>query len=143
MNNRTRFLIFAALILGAVYAYKFTDWFEQKEIQIKYRSLPDRNAKKAMRADPITFYLDKEYKITSLKIISVDEAATNKYPHAYWHLVSESNSVSITDFVYGVIPAGLKPKIAGMTAEPLQRSSNYRLFIEAGKFKGEKDFKTN
>lgn len=134
MKNRTSFLILAALILGAVYAYKFTDWFAKKEIQIKIRDLPGRGG--------IIFYLEKEYQLTSLKVISADEAKTNKYPRALWDLVSDSNSVPVTDFSYGDSIAGMKPKVAGLRAVPLQASGNYRIFIEAGKLKGEKDFQT-
>jgi hypothetical protein len=139
MKNRTLFLVLTALILGAVYAYKFTDWFAKKEIQIKYRSMPGRSA---TFGNAVSFYLDREYKITSIKVISMDDAVTNKYPRALWYLVSDSNSVPVTDFTYGGIIAGMKPKIAGVAPEPLRGDGNYRVEIEAGKFKGEKDFQT-
>lgn len=136
MKKRTAFLIFFALILGAVYAYKFTDWFAQNEIHIKYRKLPGNSS--------IMFYfVDEEHSLTSLKVISVDEAATNKYPHALWHLVPVSNAVPVTDFVYGISPSGMKPKIAGLAAEPLQGGSTYRLIVETEKLKGEKEFLTH
>lgn len=142
MKNQTKFLIFVALILGAFYAYRFTDWFGKKEIQLKYKVFAGRSpAKDASVADPIAFYLiDKEYRLTSIKVISADEAATNKYPHAYWHLVSDSNSVPVTDFMYGGKVGGMKPKIAGLAARPLVAGGNYRIFVEAGKLKGEKNF---
>ncbi len=139
MKNRTLFLVFSAVILGAVYAYKFTDWFEQKKIQIKFRGL---TGDAANAGGPIIFFLDKGYNLTSLKVVAVEESATNKYPHALWHVVSESNSVLITDFSYGAIPTGMKSKIAGLAAEPLQDAIQYRLLVEAGKAKGEKVFQT-
>ncbi|MEP6662836.1 MAG: hypothetical protein ABJC04_04130, partial [Verrucomicrobiota bacterium] len=86
MQKRTYFLIFLAITLSALYVYKFTDWFEKKQIQIKFRNLVGRG-------DGVTFYLDQEYPLTSIQVVSTAEAATNKYPHAYWHLISESNSV--------------------------------------------------
>jgi hypothetical protein len=140
MKNQTKFLIFFALVLGAIYAYRFTDWFSEKKIQIKYRVMAGRGEKSA-GADPVTFYLmDRAYELTSVKVISLDEAATNKYPRAYWHLVSDSNSVSVADFLYGENLAGMKPKVPGLAAWPLKAGGNYRIFIEAGKLKGEKDF---
>ena len=142
MKSRTVFLILAAVTLGAVYAYKFTDWFEPKQIQIKYRSLAVGRAATPGGADAITFYLDKEYQLTSLKVISTEEAATNKYPHALWHLVSESNSLPVTDFLYGATLPGMKPKIGGIAPEPLAGNKTYRIFIETKKLKGEKDFET-
>ena len=86
------------------------------------------------------FYLEKEYPITSLKVISLAEAATNKYPHALWQLIAESNSVPVTDFIYGENPPGMKPKITGVTPEPLESAGKYRIFLETAKLKGEKDF---
>ena len=86
------------------------------------------------------FYLDKEYQITALKVISLTEAATNKYPHALWQLVPESNSVPVTDFIYGENPAGMKSKIAGVPPEPLEPNGTYRIFLETVKLKGAKDF---
>ncbi|MEO6335656.1 MAG: hypothetical protein ABIP71_02395 [Verrucomicrobiota bacterium] len=133
-----KFLIFAAIILGAIYAYLFTDWFAEKKIQIKYRILPGRGA--AGGVEPIMFYLEKEYPITSIKVISLADAATNKYPHALWELVSQSNSVPVTDFIYGENPAGMKAKIAGLAAEALAPNGKYRIFLETTKLKGEKDF---
>jgi len=140
MKNQSKFLIIAALILAAIYAYRFTDWFQEKKIQIKYRSLVERGSAKSSAADSITFYLEAEQRLTSIKVISADEAATNKYPHAYWHLVSDSNSLPVVDFMYGANLAGMKPKIAGLMPQPLESGANYRILIEAGKVKGEKDF---
>jgi hypothetical protein len=141
MKNQTKFLIFVAVILGATYAYRFTDWFGEKKIQIKYKVITGRSGAKSSAADPVAFYLvDKEYGLTSIKVISVDEAATNKYPHALWHLISDSNSIPVADFMYGGAVAGMKSKVAGLLAEPLHKNGNYKIFVEAGKLKGERDF---
>ncbi len=131
-------MIFAAVILGAVYIYRFTDWFAEKKIQIKYRSLAERGA--ANTVEPITFYLEREYPMTSLEVISLADAATNKYPHALWHLVAASNAVPVTDFLYGQNVPGMKPKIAGVAPEPLEPNKRYRILLETTTIKGEKDF---
>ena len=141
MKNQTKLLIFVAVILGAIYAYRFTDWFGEKKIQIKYKVVAGRGTAKSSGTDPIVFYLvDKEYRLTSIKVVSVEDAKTNKFPRAYWHVISESNSAPVADFLYGKAPAGMKSKIAGLVAEPLAANGNYRILVEAGKFKGEKDF---
>lgn len=138
MKNRSKLLVFAAVILAALYAYRFTDWFAEKKIQIKYRLIPDPNAPGAI--DPILFYLEREYPLTSIKVISVTEAATNKYPHAFWHLVAVSNAAPLTDFSYGATVPGMKSKIAGLAAEPLLPNMSYRIYIETAKMNGEKEF---
>jgi hypothetical protein len=131
MKNQSKFLIFFAVVLAAIYAYRFTDWFAQKEIQIKYRTRP---------GEPIMFYLDKEYQVTSLKVISLADAATNKYPHDLWHLVADGKPAPVTDFFYGGVVPGMKPKIAGLAPEPLQLGADYRIVLESPKIKGEKVF---
>jgi len=138
VKSQTKFLIVAFVILGAAYAYWFTDWFAEKKIQIKYRNLPGRGAPGSI--EPVMFYLEKGYPLTSVKVISVDEAATNKYPHTLWQLVAASNAVPVTDFIYGEVPPGMKPKIAGVTPEALVSTGNYRILLETAKIKGEKDF---
>ncbi len=143
MKSRTLFLIIAALILGAVYAYKFTDWFQPKQIQISFRTIDRRGEAVSGPASPITFFLGKEYPLTSLKVISVEEAVTNKYPHALWHLVPENGPALTENVRYGVVPAGMKLKIPGLNAEPLQPDTKYLLLVEAGKFKGEKEFQAH
>lgn len=139
MKLQTKLLIVAAVILGGAYAYWFTDWFAEKKIQIKYRSLPGRGAPGSI--EPVMFYLvPKAHNLISIKVISLDEAATNKYPHALWHLVPTSNAVQVTDFIYGEPPPGMRPKIAGVTPEALVPEGHYRIFLESEKLKGEKDF---
>lgn len=140
MKNRTISLILLAIVLAGFYAYRFTDWFAEKKIQIKYRTLPERGSPNSV--EPITFYLEKEYPITSLKVFSVTEVTTNKYPHALWHLVAVSNSALVTDFVYGGAIPGMTPKIAGMVPEPLRPNESYRIILEANKLTGEKEFQT-
>ncbi|MDQ6630413.1 MAG: hypothetical protein M3Y82_01485 [Verrucomicrobiota bacterium] len=132
MKMRTGFLICAALILGAIYAHFFTDLFGPKKIHILFTN---RNSK-------IFFGLDnKEYNITSVKVFRAAEIATNKYAHPLWNLTTDSNSAPTTDFLYGSPIAGMKPAVAKVEPEPLEPNVNYRIVVEAGKIKGEKDFK--
>jgi hypothetical protein len=57
-----------------------------------------------------------------------------------WHLVSNSNSVPIKDFTYGMAIKGMQPKIKGAVADPLVPGMAYRLFVEAGEIKLTHDF---
>jgi hypothetical protein len=139
MNKRTLILIVSAIVLFAAYAYFFTDWFDRKHIQISYRAFPDR------RADPtkvatLTFYLDKEYPVTSLKFFRNDEVATNKYPVPIWHLVCASNAAKVTEFEYGRVIRGMKPANARTRAPELVPDQSYKVVVEAGKVAGEKTF---
>lgn len=130
MRKQTGILITAALVLAAVYVIKFTDWFGQKNIHILFR----------MRGKQPVFALeDREYRITTIKVLRAEDAKTNRYPHAVWHLVgaSEKGSEPVTDFVYGEKIKGMKPAVAGTGAEPVEKNTDYKLIVESGKLKGE------
>jgi hypothetical protein len=133
-------MVAMAVLLAVLYGVFFTDWFRGGEIQIRYRSLPDR--KKPVRGvQPVTFYLDKEYPLTAIKVFSADEAKTNRYPPLLWHMVPETNAAPVDLFIYGRRVKGMKPAIARTTAEPLQPNTTYRIVVESGKLRGEQDFK--
>ncbi|MBC8003025.1 MAG: hypothetical protein H7X97_10605 [Opitutaceae bacterium] len=138
MNKRSLFLIAVTVILGATYAYFFTDWFKKKQIQISFRTFPGRAVKSDV--EPIIFLLDKQYKLTSIKVLSVDEALTNKLAHPLWHLISDTNSVPVTDFHYGERVKGMKPSVPKIVAEKLVPDARYRIIVDAGKIHGEREF---
>jgi hypothetical protein len=139
MNKRTAFLIGAALVLAAVYLFAFTDWMAPKKIQIMWRDVPGRGGRGS--GSTLAFYLDAKYTLTSVKVFSTDEARTNKYPRALWHLVSETNSTPIEEFAYGSLIGGMKPDIPHSEPEPLLPNAPYKIIIEAGKkLKGELTF---
>ncbi|MBA4146519.1 MAG: hypothetical protein H0X66_00270 [Verrucomicrobia bacterium] len=134
MNKKTLTLISVALVLGAVYLVKFTDWFAEKNIQILFRMY---------KGQPFFGLENKEYHLTSIKVVKVEEASTNKYAPALWHVVAadpEKGSAGLTDFIYGQKIDGMGPAIPEMTPTPLVKNTNYRILLEAGKVKGEREF---
>jgi hypothetical protein len=91
--------------------------------------------------NPVVFGFDGgKLKLTSIKVVPVSAIETNKYPEPIWHLVSESNSVPVKDFMYGMRIAGMHPAVQGATPDALEPNVKYRLLIEAGAFKAEHDF---
>lgn len=133
MRKQTGFLIGAAGLLAALYVFFFTDWFGPKKIQILFTT----------RNGQAVFALDgKEYALHSVKVYRMSDLATNPYPHALWHLVStnEKGSLPTTAFPYGAAIAGMKPAVPGTKAERLEPQVSYRLLVESGKIKGEKEF---
>jgi hypothetical protein len=133
MRKQTGILIVAALVLGTIYALKFTDWFGPKNIQILFTT----------RRSKAFFGLDgKEYSLNTIKVYRAGEISTNKYAHALWHLVAtnEKGSTPVTEFVYGETINGMKPAVPGTGAEPLKSKMTYRIFIESEKASGQRDF---
>src|SRR5436853_348199 len=90
--------------------------------------------------NPVIFGFDRKLKLNSVKVIPLRSIETNKYPQPIWHLVSDSNSVPVKDFVYGARIPGMRPSIPGATADPLEPGVGYRLLIQAGSFNSKHDF---
>ena len=141
-------LITLAVLLGSGSLYLNQDWFAKDNIQIYHRSRPVRGGifRRGKRVDtgqaiePLFFSFDRKLKLTSLKVIPLSEIETNKYPHAVWDLVSDSNSVPVKDLLYGTPIRGMRPTVKGAAPDPLEPGVTYRLLIEAGSRKAEHDF---
>lgn len=149
MTKKGIVLSVIALLLGATYVYFFTDWFNKQTIQIMFYIRPNRPANiprqpKSPPVYPVSFMLRGKYKLTSVKVVSAEEFATNKYANPLWHLVSVSDSGSrpAKSFVYGGQIPGMKPAPAHERAEPLEPDVPYLLMVEAGKIKGCTNFFT-
>jgi hypothetical protein len=148
MTRKVWILIAVAVLLGGFSLYLNQDLFSKENIHVYHRSRPYRAALFRRKRpddspiDPIVFGFNRKYRLTSLKIIPVSDIETNKYPQPVWHLVSESNSVPIKDFMYGMAIAGMHPAIKGAAPDPLVAGGKYRLFVEAGPLKAQHDFET-
>jgi hypothetical protein len=134
MNKQTTVLIGVFLVLATLYVAKFTDLLKHKNIQIHWTN---------SRAIPgsISFFLDKGYELTSVKVVPTEEAKTNKYPHELWHLIPNTSPVVLSNFTYGVAIPGMKPKISTALPERLEPGMDYSLLVETSTgLKGEKSF---
>lgn len=138
MKNRTSLVILAVLLVIAGFVFRFTDWFSPRQIQISYRIIPGRG--KPGSVEPVVFLLNQESKVTSIRVYSLDEEKTNAHPHDLWHLVAITNAVPVTDFPYGGPLPGLRPFYTNSIPEALATNGNYRIVVQAGKIKGQRDF---
>ncbi len=150
MTTKQWALIALAVVLGGTSVYLNSDWFAGDDIHIFYTSRPQRGGflRRARRPDtsevnPVIFGIDRKLKLTSIKVVPVSDLQTNQYPHAIWQLVSESNSPPIKSFIYGLPVPGMHPAVKGVAPEPLQPGVSYRLFIEAGGRRAQRDFVPN
>lgn len=89
------------------------------------------------------FEFSQKLKLKDVKVVSAAEALTNKYPHALWEMISDSNSVPTRGFLYGMNIPGMRPAYNGVIAEPLDPSQKYRLEIKAGSLRAEHEFDLN
>jgi hypothetical protein len=140
MNKRTVLLVCAALVLAGAYLRYFFDWHERSEIQIFCEK--SRSAILGGSETPgIVFHFTGSYPLTSIEVVDAEDARTNKFPHALWHLVAADKPVPTSSFGYGAAIPGMKPEIATALPEPLQDDTKYSLRVEAAKnFKGQINF---
>ena len=129
------------VVVGGLFIYLNRDWFQRRPIQISHRLY--RFAGRFGGADTPTtvmFEFDRRLKLTSIKVVGLADAQTNKYPQPLWHMVTSSNSVPTKGFVYGLDVLGMRSAVNDASAEPLDPRQTYRLLIEAGSLKAEHDF---
>ena len=139
MNKKNFILITVVFLLAGVYVVYFTDWFRPKTMQISHTSRPMAGARGSFSA-PLTFSLGNYYELTEIKVVPLDDLRKNPLAQPVWHLVSDSGSDDVDRFSYGQNIGGMHPAIAGARAEPLQPGVNYRIFVHAGRTKGQHDF---
>ena len=141
MAQKPSLLIALLVVLGGLFMYLNRDWFQRRPIQISHRFY--RFAGRFGHSDtatPVMFEFDRRLKLTSIKIVSLADAQTNKYPHPLWYMMSSSNSVPTKGVVYGMDVPGMRPAVKGATADPLDPQQTYRLLLEAGCARGQHDF---
>jgi hypothetical protein len=144
MTKKTIFFIVLVVLLGGLSFYLNRDRFKSAPLEIGHRSVVPRDwlvrRFKNSHSNPVIFLLNRETRLTSVKVVLPSELATNQFALAIWNLTSESNSVPIKDFIYGVTIPGMKPVVKGAVPDFLEPGVTYRLIVEAGPLKAEHDF---
>jgi hypothetical protein len=93
MSKKNVFLIGLVLVLGTIYAVYFTDWFKKPLIEISARVRMSSGRRGVGDELQVSFSFDSKVKLTEVKVFAVNDLETNKYPHAVWHLITETNSI--------------------------------------------------
>jgi hypothetical protein len=141
MNKKNFFLVAIVLVLAGFYVIHFTDWFRPKTIQISHTSRSMRSGGQNGPANNLVFFgLAGDYSLTDVKVVPLAALQTNKLAQPVWHLVSDEGSDDVNQFFYGERIHGMDPAVSGAQPEPLQSGVMYRLFITAGKVRGQHDF---
>jgi len=141
MTKKNLMLVLLAIGLATVYVVWFTDWFRPKVVFIYHTSRNLRpNLARGNALPSLIFGVKPQVRLTELKVVSLAEFETNQNTMPVWHLVSDSNSVPVKTFFYGQRIAGMHAKIEGVHAEALETNVTYRMFLTAGRIKGQHDF---
>ena len=144
MPRKNLFLLLLLAALVCVYAVYFSGWFAPKTFKIFHTSRNLRPMRPGLTRSGILtslqFGLNRELKLTELKVVPLAVWQTNQHALPLWHLVSDSNSVPVKTFFYGQNIPGLHPAIKGTHSDLPETNVTYRLFLTAGKFSAQHDF---
>jgi hypothetical protein len=143
MTRRSWILIGLALALAITYTVFFAHWFKPRTIKIYHVTRPTGYAMQTRRdvpPPPITFGLEGACKPSEIEVVPLAEWQTNHDVLPVWHLVADSDPGPVQTFVYGQHLQGMKPAVPGAQPQPLQLHVVYRLFVSAGRARGQHDF---
>lgn len=141
MDKKSTPLVIVLLALVLVYVIFFTDWFKPHRITLFYSTRQIEYFRARGELPYILFGLEGTYRLTEVKVVSLDDFEKNPNASPVWHLISQSNSVPIKMFTYGQHIHGMRPAISGDRPENLETNEIYRLFVSAGRATGQIDFK--
>jgi hypothetical protein len=137
MNKKNFILIGLVLVLAVIYAIHFTNWFRTETMSILCAERPARNGAAATR---LFFSLGDDYELTEVKVVPLAALQADKHAQPVWHLVGDPSSDLVNTISYGQNIGGMTAAVEGSRAEPLQPGVTYRIFVTAGKIRGEHDF---
>src|SRR5665213_1035477 len=140
MQKKEMAWICLLLLLGGLYIHFFGHWFDKKQIVIRASFRPSRRVKAEVW--PVSFALNDEYKLTSVKVVPLQADTHAPGPTPVWSLISDSNSVPTRAFRYGQHILGMKPALAGFHPYALVPDFVYRIILTAGDIAGSNDFRT-
>jgi hypothetical protein len=150
MSRKEYFLIGLVVVLAAIYAVDFTDWFSPREMHIEHAVRSQREAwiGPGTRMTPasngvlgeVTFSLRRDFRLTSIKVVEAADFQTNKYAPALWELVSKKGSEPVNGFVYGCAVPGMIPARPNLEPEQLEIGVGYRLIVRSGSLTAMHDF---
>ena len=141
MTRKNVFLISLVVVAFGLYAYYLTDWFVRPRIRIicQNRIMPFR--RRNARVYPVSCTLDESYRLTSVEVFPVSVLATSRHPLPLWRLVAKTRSAPTQGFFYGTRIRGMHPPTPRARPQPLKPGTTYRLLVQAGRAKGQVDFR--
>lgn len=146
MSKKEISLLSLALVLGGLYLVYFTNVFSKPPIIVAAQVRMPRSARAnaASATLPVSFTLNRKYKLTSIQVVPASDYKINKKVKPLWHLISDpaTNSIPSNGFIYGMKIPGMKPAEPKTGPQPLRPKTPYLLLVEAGNLKGETIFET-
>jgi hypothetical protein len=137
MTRNTWLLVAALIVLGAGYAYRFTDWFSPPKIQIDVVTRPSGRPGRDADSLPTLFMLDREYPIRGVRVVAVSNVPPTQLGKPVWQVSAADQPEAVRGFEYGDSFKGTKTVLA---AQKLVPEGVYRVEFESGRYKGQREF---
>jgi hypothetical protein len=140
MAKKQVWLALLLVLLAVIYASFFTDWFRQRSIQIvaQVRRLPGIRPPGSIL--PVSFTMDRDYRLTTLRVVELSAEGSAKKSKPVWQLVSMPKSPPIRGFLYGADVPGMKPPPGSPPFQELRGGAKYRLEVVADRARGSLEF---
>jgi hypothetical protein len=137
MTRKNWLMLGFVATFGGFYLLQITDFGRPQPIQINVVERPFVPNPAPGEVLPLVFALDRDLRLTSLRILQVDEVSSAKAKVA-WQLSSKAGSEPVRGFTYADEIPGMKGN--GSTPLPLIAGTTYRLELEAGRAQGQAEF---
>ena len=138
MTRKSWLLLITFLALGVGFVYRFTDWILAPKIQIDVLTRPSGRPGRDPELLPTLFMLDREYPIRVLRVIAVSNVPPPLMGKPVWQVIATGKPELLRGFEYGDAFAGTK---AIQAPQKLAPDGVYRIEIESGRFKGQREFR--
>jgi len=141
MTKKNWLSVILLAVLMTVYVIYFTDWFKPKTVRVFHTVREMHFRRQSANMEPVLLFgLGQQLKLTEIKVVPLAGFQANPKVQPVWHLISDSNSVPVMDFAYGIRIRGMKPAVPGTKAGLLETNVMYRILVTAGRVKGQHDF---
>lgn len=137
MSRNSWILVVTLVLLGAGYAYRFTDWFSPPKIQIDVLTRPSGRPGRDADSLPTLFMLDRDYPIRAIRVIAVSNVPPAALGKPVWQVVAGDKPDAVRGFEYGDTFPGTKTT---MPPQKLENEGVYRVEFESGRYKGQREF---
>jgi hypothetical protein len=136
-----REIIWIAALVGIVaFYYHFFGGRNGPRPMVIHASL--RPGKRDVAVFPVYFTLNDDFRLTSLKVVALENGQINPATMPVWNLVADGKSEPTRAFFYGEPIKGMKAALANVQPDPLTPGVIYRILLSSGKVNAALDFKT-
>src|SRR5439155_11755749 len=102
-------------------------------IQILAQTRPVQPKGSVAKVYPVSFLLDGQYQLTSVKVVPVRAYETNRLAPPLWHLISYTNVPATEGFLYGQPIPGMRPSMTNSSPQRLEPCTSSGLLVRSGR----------